>query len=118
MSRWSKSFMIEVVQSIQQLGIKACLACGSVDGLGVDPRPVLIVDGEYPASVGGVPLEADRDQRTLAADVRGPTRMHDVWLPHAFQLGAAPERRREDPRVRGGRRGVGAVGRPLFELPI
>jgi hypothetical protein len=89
--------MIEAVQSIQQLGIKACLACGSVDGLGIDPRPVPIVDGEYPISVGGVPLEADRDRwLTYAVQLECTT----CGLPHAFQLRAASQWRREDPRAR------------------
>jgi hypothetical protein len=59
--------MTEVVQSLQQLGIKTCPVCGSVEGLAIGRRPVLIVDGEFPPPVGGVPLEADRDRSVMYA---------------------------------------------------
>jgi ssDNA-binding Zn-finger/Zn-ribbon topoisomerase 1 len=56
------SFMAEVAKSVQHLGVKTCPVCGSEEGLSIGRRPVLIVDGEFPSSVGGTPLEADRDR--------------------------------------------------------
>jgi hypothetical protein len=60
--RWRQSFMVEVTESLQRLGLKACPVCGSDDALGVGRRPVLLVEGEYPPTIGGVPLEADPDR--------------------------------------------------------
>jgi hypothetical protein len=63
MTRWTRSFMEEVVGSLQRLGITACPVCGSEEALGIGRRPVLIVDGEFPPPVGGVPFEADPDRQ-------------------------------------------------------
>jgi hypothetical protein len=73
MARWRKTFMAEVAGTLQNLGVKACPMCGSAE-LGIGRRPVLIVDGEFPPPVGGVPLEADRDrQMTFAVQIECST---------------------------------------------
>ncbi len=56
----------EVGGTLQNLGVKTCPMCGSAE-LGIGRRPVLIVDGEFPSPVGGVPLEADRDRQMYFA---------------------------------------------------
>jgi hypothetical protein len=66
-TRWRMSFMAEVTESLQQLGVKACPMCGSADGLGIGRRPVLIVDGEFPPTMINVPLEADPDRHVTFA---------------------------------------------------
>jgi hypothetical protein len=76
-TRWRQSFMAEVTQSLQQFGVKACPVCGSQDGLAIGRRPVLIVDGEFPPPVGGVPMEADRDRfLTFAVQIECTTCGH------------------------------------------
>jgi hypothetical protein len=66
-SRWTKEFLAEVAQSLQQLGVRTCPVCGSEDGLAIGRRPVLIVDGEFPVSVGGIPMKADPDRSLMYA---------------------------------------------------
>jgi hypothetical protein len=74
--RWRKTFMAEVTGSLQNLGVKTCPVCGSVE-LGIGRRPVLIVDGEFPPPVGGLPLESDRDrQLTFAIQIECVTCGH------------------------------------------
>lgn len=67
MARWRVSFMAEVTQSLQQLGVTACPVCGSTDALGIGRRPVLLVDGEFPAAFSKVPMAADPDRQVTFA---------------------------------------------------
>lgn len=41
--RWHQSFMAEVSQALQQLGLRACPVCGSAASLGMSPFPVVLV---------------------------------------------------------------------------
>jgi hypothetical protein len=62
--------MVEVTQSLQQLGMKSCPVCGSADSLGIGRRPVLLLEGEFPPRLGNVslvPLEADPDRQVKFA---------------------------------------------------
>ena len=59
--RWRKPFIVEVVGTLQNFGVRACPLCGSAE-LGIGRRPVLLVDGAFPPKVGGLPLEADHDR--------------------------------------------------------
>ena len=43
--RWRQSFIAEVSQALQQLGLRACPVCGSADALGVGRFPVFVLDG-------------------------------------------------------------------------
>jgi hypothetical protein len=46
--RWRQSFLAEVSQSLQLLGLKACPVCGLADSLGIGQLPVLLDDGGFP----------------------------------------------------------------------
>ena len=46
--RWRQSFIAEVSQALQQLGLRACPVCGSADALGIGPFPVFVLDGGPP----------------------------------------------------------------------
>jgi len=68
--RWRQTFMAEVSESLQQLGMRACPVCGSTESLGMSPFPVLLVDGEIPPDADDLPLGEDRDgDLTLAIRV-------------------------------------------------
>ncbi len=69
MTRWRQAFMVEVVEMLQRLGVKACPVCGSDadDALAIGRRPVLLVDGEFPPPVGGLPLASDPDRHVTFA---------------------------------------------------
>jgi len=47
--RWRQSFLDEVSQSLQRLGLTACPVCGLADSLGVGHLPVLLNDGGFPS---------------------------------------------------------------------
>ena len=57
--RWCQSFIAEVSQALQQLGLRACPICGSGDTLGIGRFPVFLLDG------GPAP---DRDDLSLGED--------------------------------------------------
>jgi hypothetical protein len=59
--RWRQTFMAEVSESLQQLGMRACPVCGSTESLSMSPFPVLLVDGEFPPDADDLPLGEDRD---------------------------------------------------------
>jgi hypothetical protein len=42
--RWRGSFMDEVLETLEQLGLQACPVCGSADSLTMSRFPVLLVD--------------------------------------------------------------------------
>ena len=45
--RWCRSFMDEVLETLEQLGMQTCPVCGSADSLGMSPFPVLLVDAGF-----------------------------------------------------------------------
>ena len=59
--RWRQSFIAEVSQALQQLGLRACSICGSADTLGIGRSPVLLLDGGPPPGGDDPPLGEDRD---------------------------------------------------------
>jgi hypothetical protein len=68
--RWRRSFIAEVSQALQQLGLRACPVCGSADGLGIGRSPVFLLDGGPPAGDDDLPLGEDRDyDLTLAVRI-------------------------------------------------
>ena len=68
--RWRQSFLAEVSQALQQLGLTACPICGSADALAMGRFPVLVLDG------GPAP---DRDDLALGQD-------HDYDLTFAVRI--------------------------------
>jgi hypothetical protein len=46
--RWRQSFIAEVSQALQQLGLRACPVCGSADALGIGRFSVFLLDGGPP----------------------------------------------------------------------
>ena len=58
--RWRQTFLAEVSQSLQQLGIRACLVCGSMESLSMGRRPVVLIDADFPPDEDGFPLGEDR----------------------------------------------------------
>jgi len=61
--RWTKKFLAEVAERLQQLGVKACPVCGS-DALVVGRLPVYVLGGGLPGAAGGRPRDVDPDRRT------------------------------------------------------
>lgn len=59
--RWRRTFIAEVSEKLQQLGMTACPVCGSAESLGAGRFPVLLVDGEFPQGTDGGHLVEDRD---------------------------------------------------------
>jgi hypothetical protein len=59
--RWRQSFIAEVSQALQQLGLRACPICGSADALGIGRFPVFLLDGGPVPDRDDVPLGEDHD---------------------------------------------------------
>jgi hypothetical protein len=59
--RWRQSFIAEVSQALQQLGLRACPVCGSTDALGIGRFPVFLLDGGPPADGGDLFPGEDHD---------------------------------------------------------
>jgi hypothetical protein len=59
--RWRQSFIAEVSQALQQLGLRACPICGSADALGIGRFPAFLLEGGPPPDGDGLPLGEDHD---------------------------------------------------------
>ena len=59
--RWTQSFLAEVSQALQQLGLTACPICGSADALGIGRFPTVLAEGGPPPDGEDPPLGQDRD---------------------------------------------------------
>jgi hypothetical protein len=59
--RWRQSFIAEVAQALQQLGLTACPICGAAEALGIGRFPTLLLDGGLPPDGGDPPLGEDHD---------------------------------------------------------
>jgi DNA-directed RNA polymerase subunit RPC12/RpoP len=59
--RWRQSFIAEVSQALQQLGLTACPICGSTDALGIGRFPAFLLDGGPPADDGDLSPGEDHD---------------------------------------------------------
>jgi hypothetical protein len=67
--RWRRTFVAEVFDTLQQLGLKACPVCGSPESLDISPFPVVLVDGRFPPGPGPLPY-GDRCEGDLTFAVR------------------------------------------------
>ena len=59
--RWCQSFIAEVSEALQHLGLRACPVCGSADALGIDRFPVFLQTGGPPPAGDDPALGEDRD---------------------------------------------------------
>ena len=68
--RWRQSFIAEVSQALQQLGLRACPICGSADALGIGRFPTFLVEGGHPPDGDHLPVGEDDDtDLTLAVRI-------------------------------------------------
>ena len=59
--RWRQSFIAEVSQALQQLGLRACPVCGSADALGIGRFPAFWLEGGPPLDGDDLSLAEDDD---------------------------------------------------------
>jgi Zn ribbon nucleic-acid-binding protein len=59
--RWRQSFIAEVSQALQQLGLRVCPVCGSADTLGIGRFPVFLLDGGPRLDGDDLPQGEDHD---------------------------------------------------------
>ena len=67
--RWRQTFMAEVFESLQQLGLRACPVCGSPESLEMSPFPVVLIDGDFPSEAEALTSEEARGDMTFAVRV-------------------------------------------------
>lgn len=67
--RWRQSFIAEVSQALQQLGLRACPICGLADALGIGRSPAFWLEGGPPTD-GDDPLLGDNHDYDLTFAVR------------------------------------------------
>lgn len=91
--RWRQSFIAEVSQALQQLGLRACPVCGSADALGVGSFPTFLVEGGLPPDGDALPVGEDDDY-----DVTLAVRVECTVCGH-LMLFNAQKYRTEDERI-------------------
>ena len=82
--RWRQTFMTEVAEALQHLGLAACPVCGSTESLSMSRFPVLVIEAGFPPGEdGGLPGEDgfpcgedDRGDMTFAVRVECTTCGH------------------------------------------
>jgi len=75
--RWRQTFMAEVAETLQHLGLRVCPVCGSEESLSIGCCPVLLVDGDFPPDADALPLGQERDgDMTFAVRVECTTCGH------------------------------------------
>jgi hypothetical protein len=90
--RWRLAFMAEVFRTLQQLGMKACPVCGSVESLDMSRFPVLLVDGRFPPVADTLPPgECHEGDLTFAMQVECLTCGH-LMLFNAQRFRTGDER--------------------------
>jgi hypothetical protein len=65
--RWRQSFIAEVSQALQQLGLRVCPICGSADALGIGRFPAFWLEGGPPPDGDDLPLGEDQDYDLIFA---------------------------------------------------
>ncbi len=90
--RWRQSFIAEVFQALQQLGLRACPVCGSADGLGIGRFPAFFLEGGPPSDVDDLPLGEDDDYRlTFAVRIECTACGHFMLFnAHKYRTGDEP----------------------------
>lgn len=69
--------MDEVLESLHQLGLRACPVCGSAESLSMSPFPVLLVDAGFDPEADDPPMGVRRGgDMTFAVRVECPTCGH------------------------------------------
>jgi Zn ribbon nucleic-acid-binding protein len=91
--RWRQSFIAEVTQALQQLGLRACPICGSADTLGIGQFPTFLVEGSAPPDGDQLPVGEDND-----TDVTLAVRIECTVCGH-LMLFNAQKYRTEDERI-------------------
>jgi hypothetical protein len=90
--RWRQSFITEVAQALQELGLRVCPVCGSADALGIGRFPVYLLDGG-PAPAGADPLLGeDRDH-----DLTFAIRIECTACGHLMLFNASKYRTADEP---------------------
>jgi hypothetical protein len=75
--RWRHSFIAEVSQALQQLGLRACPVCGSADALGIGRFPVFLLEGGPAPGGHDLPNGEEHDyDATLAVRIECTTCGH------------------------------------------
>jgi hypothetical protein len=59
--RWRQSFIAEVSEALQQLGLRACPVCGSATALGIARYPAILLTGGPPPADGDTGLGEDSE---------------------------------------------------------
>ena len=84
--------MLEVWETLHQLGLKACPVCRSADALSVSPLPALIIDAELPSGPDDLPAgEEPGGDLTFAVRVECATCGH-LMLFNAEKFRTADEK--------------------------
>ena len=65
--RWRQSFIAEVSQALQQLGLRACPVCGSADALGIGRFPAFWLEGGPRTDGDDLSLGEDHDYDLIFA---------------------------------------------------
>jgi DNA-directed RNA polymerase subunit M/transcription elongation factor TFIIS len=74
--RWRGTFLTEVFESLQQLGLRTCPACGSAESLSMSPFPVVLFDGDFPSEAEALNSGEERGDLTLSVRVECGTCGH------------------------------------------
>ena len=98
--RWRQSFIAEVSQALQQLGLRACPICGSADALGVGRFPVFLLDGGLPPDSDDSPLGEDHDH-----DLTFAVRIECTACGHLMLFNSSKFRTEDEPILIRGRAG-------------
>jgi hypothetical protein len=74
--RWRQTFMAEVFESLQLLGLRVCPVCGSAESLSMSPFPVVLIDGDFPPEAEVLTPGQERGDLTFAVRVECGTCGH------------------------------------------
>ncbi len=91
--QWRQSFIAEVSQALQQLGLRACPICGSADALGIGRFPTFLLEGGLAPDGDHPPVDKDND-----TDVTLAVRIECTVCGH-LMLFNAQKYRTEDERI-------------------